>query len=159
MCYGTQMNKHALPQRPPVQAVPDYELDGYGWAMAQARLLRERQEQGLDWDNVAEEIESMGKQQAQSAESQLRVVLTHWLKWKHQPSRRSRSWSNSVKEHLRRFDRFLSRNPSLKPLLDQILADAYSDARFDASEQTGLEIETFREAPPSWDEIRGPLPD
>ncbi len=151
------MNKHAHPVR--IDPSPDYEDDGYGWAMSQAALLRARQSEAIDWDNVAEEIESMGKQQAQSARSQLRIILLHQLKWRHQPSFRSRSWSNSIREHLRRFDRILAKNPSLKPKLDELRMEAYSDARFDASQETGFDIDSFPEEPPSWEEIRGPLPD
>ena len=36
-----------------------YEEDLYAWSYEQASLLRARQSDGLDWDNLAEEIESM----------------------------------------------------------------------------------------------------
>lgn len=153
------MNKHSPPIRAEEALAPDYGTDGYGWALAQARLLREQRADAIDWDNVAEEIEDMGKQVRQTAESNLRVALVHILKWGHQPVFRGRSWTNSIREHLRRFDRVLSRNPSLKPELSEILADAYSDARFDAAQETGLEVSVFPDTPPSWEEIRGPLPD
>lgn len=153
------MNKHAHPLRSKPASSPDYHRDGYGWGLSQAALLRARRTEAVDWDNVAEEIEGMSKQVWQTAESNLRIALIHFLKWRHQPERRGRSWSNSVREHLKRFDRVVRRNPSLKPELDEILSDAYSDARFDASEETGLDIGTFPEEPPSWEEIRGTVPD
>jgi hypothetical protein len=138
---------------------PSYSDDGYGWAMAQGRLLRERRVEAIDWDNVAEEIESTGRAEASAAESRLRLVLMHQLKWTYQPAFRSRSWSNSIREHLKRFDRVLRKNPSLKLILDEILADAYADARLEASQETGFDIDTFPKEPPSWETIRGPLPD
>ena len=38
-----------------------YESDFYAWAMEQAALLRERRLDAADIDNIAEEIESMGR--------------------------------------------------------------------------------------------------
>jgi hypothetical protein len=153
------MNKQAHPVSARREAIPPYDEDAYGWAMAQARFLREQRLEAIDWENVAEEIESMGRGERKSAESQLRIVLMHRLKWMHQPTHRGRSWQNSIGEHLRRFDRVMSENPSLKPKLDSIRAEAYREARYEASQETGLDIDTFPEEPPSWDAIRGPLPD
>jgi hypothetical protein len=34
---------------------------------------------GLDWENVAEEIESVGRSELHAVESQLRVALTHLI--------------------------------------------------------------------------------
>ena len=35
---------------------PLYETDFYSWAMQQAQLLRDRQLEELDWNNIIEEI-------------------------------------------------------------------------------------------------------
>jgi hypothetical protein len=153
------MNKPDHPRAAAIVPSPRYDDDAYGWAMAQARHLRDRRFDAIDWDNVAEEIESMGRGEVKAARSQLRVALIHRLKWLFQPGFRGRSWTNSVREHLKRFDRELRDNPSLKSQIDQIKADAYSDARYEAAQETGLDIDIFPEEPPSWDEIRGPLPD
>lgn len=40
--------------------IPRYEDDFYGWAMAEADLLRQRRLNELDIDNLIEELESMG---------------------------------------------------------------------------------------------------
>jgi hypothetical protein len=148
------MNKPAKIKVP--TASPDYDADGYGWAMAQGRLLRERQVDAIDWDNVAEEIETMGRSEFDSVESALRVALMHILKWEHQPMLRSRSWAASVTVQLRHFDRRLRKNPGLKSQLNRMLDDAYSDAREDAAAETGLSLSIFPETPPSWEEIRAP---
>ncbi len=137
-------------------ASPPYEIDAYGWSLAQTRLLRERQYERIDWENIAEEIESLGQREKRALESVLVIVLAHQLKWEYQPVYRCRSWENSITEHLRRFDRMLAENPSLKAKLDDILIDAYRHARFEASQETGLLMETFPEGPPSWETIRSP---
>ena len=40
----------------------------------------------------------MGEEQYDKLESALRVLMLHLLKWDHQPDRRSRSWTASVRE-------------------------------------------------------------
>lgn len=153
------MNKPSRPEPPFATASPPYELDGYGWAMAQARLIREHRIDEIDWDNVAEEIESVGRSEWRSVQSALRVVILHQLKWRHQVTFRCRSWSQSIDEHLRRFDHEVSENPGLKPHLDQIKAEAHRRARNEAAQETGLDLALFPVDPPSWDDIRAPLED
>ena len=45
-------------------AEPLYDRDFYTWCMEQARLVQERRFAELDIDNVVEELESLGKEQA-----------------------------------------------------------------------------------------------
>ena len=150
------MNKPSFPVAPFEPTSPPYDVDAFGWSMAQARLIRERRLDEIDWDNVAEEIESVGKSEQRAIESNLRIVLVHHLKWAFQPFYRSRSWANSIAEHLRRFDRSIDENPSLKPKLAAIMDEAYTQARFEAARETGLAVESFPDAPPSWEELRAP---
>src|SRR5215210_3468992 len=76
-----------------------YEQDFYTWSLEQARLVRDGRWDVVDRENVAEEIESLGREQFAKPESALRVLLTHMLKWDRQPERRSRSWILSIKAH------------------------------------------------------------
>lgn len=148
------MNKPSRPTPPFAPASPPYELDGYGWAFAQARLLREGRFDLVDVQNLAEEIESVGKSEQRAAENNLRLVLIHQLKWRYQPERRGKSWVGSIREHLRRFDRIMAKNPSLKSQLEEIRAEAYREARFDAGEETGLGEDALPEDALRWEEIR-----
>ena len=56
-----------------------YDTDFYAWTQEQAALLWDQQAQALDYANLAEEVESLGKSQQQALESHLEVVLTHLL--------------------------------------------------------------------------------
>jgi Domain of unknown function DUF29 len=94
-----------------------YEHDYYTWTSAQAQALRERKVSGLDWDNLAEEVEDLGKAERHRLESHLESLLMHLLKWAYQPQRRSRSWSNSIREDRFRIQRVLRDNPGLKAIL------------------------------------------
>src|SRR5215207_4864902 len=75
-----------------------YERDFYSWTQEQGRLLRQGAWAQIDRDNIAEEIETLGRSEFDKLESALRILLLHLLKWDHQPAMRSRSWVLSIKE-------------------------------------------------------------
>src|SRR5947208_2217606 len=68
----------------------EYEHDFYSWLMDQARHVRDGRWEAVDRENLAEEIESLGREQFNKLESALRVLMMHVLKWDHQPQSRSR---------------------------------------------------------------------
>jgi ribosomal protein L29 len=140
----------------------DYEEDFYAWTVEQARLLRSGEFSSIDVENVAEEIESLGRSDKRQIESRLTVLLTHLLKWQMQSAMRSSSWSGTIREQRRRIQKLLRESPSLRPFVPETLAEAYSDAREDAAEETGLpETEFPAECPFTSDEVlsRGFLPE
>jgi hypothetical protein len=61
------------PSDAPVEAA--YERDFYSWLMDQARHLRDGRFEALDCDNLAEEIESLGREQFNKLISALRVLI------------------------------------------------------------------------------------
>ncbi|MBV8360820.1 MAG: DUF29 domain-containing protein, partial [Deltaproteobacteria bacterium] len=67
-----------------------YERDYYTWALEQARALRARSSEALDWENLAEEVEGLARTEARELKSRLEVLLVHLLKWRYQPNKRSR---------------------------------------------------------------------
>ena len=125
----------------PVRA--EYERDFYSWLLEQARHLREGRFEALDCDNLAEEIESSGREQFNKLVSALRVLMAHMLKWDHQPSLRSRSWVLSIQEQRLEIADVLSDNPGLRPRIDEAIARAYRRARIEAARETGLDEATF----------------
>ena len=66
--------------------------------MRQAELLREGRLAEIDAAAIAEEIDDVGEEEYHRLESALRVLMLHLLKWDHQPERRSRSWTLSIRE-------------------------------------------------------------
>jgi hypothetical protein len=119
------------------------ERDLYSWAVRQARLLREGRVAEIDAVAIAEEIDDVGEEQYHRLESALRVLMTHLLKWDHQPAARSRSWAITVREQRRRVARQLRKNPGLQARWDEALKEAYEDARDEAAKETGLPTRTF----------------
>ena len=126
-----------------VPASPDYDADGYGWAMAQAALIRERRFDAIDWDNVAEEIETMGRSERNAYYSQLVRVLLHMLKWEAQPARRGMSWWLSIMNGRDDALHALRQNPGLKPELAEMHVAALDQARHKAWIETGIPKSVF----------------
>ena len=131
-----------------------YEHDAHAWAFEQAAAIRARRWADLDVDNLAEEIESLGRSEYNMLVAELTVVLHHLLKWRFQPERRGRSWSLTIAEHRDRIQRSLRDSPSLKARRADAVADAYRSARRLAAGETELRLSTFPSACPfAWEDI------
>jgi len=131
-----------------------YWGDFYSWLMEQAAHLRAGNWDALDRENLAEEIESLGREQFNKLESALRVLLMHTLKWDFQPRLRSRSWVLSIEAQRLELDNVLSDNPGLKPRIAEATARAYRRAQIEAANETGPEMNEFPvECPYSWNDI------
>jgi hypothetical protein len=138
----------ARPKSPEKTEKSPYERDFYTWAMQQAALLRERRLDELDVENVAEEIESLGRSEASELRSCLRIILGHLLKWQYQPTRRSKSWRNTIGRERDNYELILEENPGLKSRQLELFARAYRVARKDAARETSLALERFPPACP-----------
>jgi hypothetical protein len=125
-----------------------YETDPYTWAMRQADALRRRSANEIDWENVAEEIESVGKTEARELRSRYAVLLAHLLKWLFQPEKRTRSWETTIVTQRESARDHPTENPGLKSLVDGLFAKAYREARGNAALETDMPLETFPEANP-----------
>ena len=126
-----------------MQTDTNYEKDFYKWSLDQAKLLRSGKLIDADIENIAEEIESMGKSEKRELISRLKILLIHLLKWDYQPSRQSKSWKNTIKVQRMEITDHLEDNPSLKYKLDEILVKAYNRSRIEAATETGLDETTF----------------
>jgi hypothetical protein len=54
-----------------------YDQDFYRWALQQSQLLRERQFDQVDWQNVIEEIEDLGRSQYRALTSAVEQLTWH----------------------------------------------------------------------------------
>ena len=125
-----------------------YEEDGYSWALEQAALLRARRLDQIDIENIAEEIESLGKSFANELRSRYGTLVMHLLKWQLQPDRRSNSWAGTIRRERIAITKHLRDNPGLKPRRQELLADCYDEAVQAAVAETDLPPRTFPEACP-----------
>lgn len=142
------------PYAKPLLPASIYERDLYAWSHEQAALLRAGRFDEIDAENIAEEILDVGKTEYRVLESALRVLLTHMLKWDHQPDKRTRSWENTIAIQRHHAMRQLRDNPSLKSRRAEAVTEAFADARREASSETDMELDRFPEACPyNWDAI------
>jgi hypothetical protein len=125
-----------------------YDRDFYAWTHEQAALLRSGRLDAADIDNIAEEIESMGRSEKRELVSRLAVLLQHLLKWRFQPDFRSNSWRLTIEEQRNSLADHLDENPSLRAQLDRALETAYRSARLKAAAETGLARDSFPEVCP-----------
>lgn len=120
-----------------------YHLDFYQWTQRQGELLRVEEWEQLDWQHIAEEIESLGKKDKRQVQSWLAVLITHLLKWEYQPDKRSPSWRKTLKEQRFRLALVLNDSPSLKVGLPEFVAVVYLYAVENAADETGLDRKLF----------------
>ncbi|HEY7576199.1 MAG TPA: DUF29 family protein, partial [Acetobacteraceae bacterium] len=74
-----------------------YDTDLVLWSKAQAAALRRRAANEIDWDNVAEEIESLGKNDRRELQSRLQIVLDHLIRLAVSPASAPRhGWERTV---------------------------------------------------------------
>ena len=133
-------------RRPP--AAPLYETDLHAWAMEQAALIRHLRPTGLDAENIAEELETLGRSEKREILSRLDILLLHLLKFRFQPENRKGGWEATIKVQRSRLKKVLAENPSLGRLPAEQLADEYQDVRLEATVETGLPETTFPETCP-----------
>jgi hypothetical protein len=121
----------------------NYETDFYAWALDQAARIRALAVPGLDVENVAEEIESLGRRDKRELYNRSRVLLLHLLKWRFQPERRGVSWLSTIKEQRLQLDGVLGESPSLRRTLPEVVAKSYQQAAAQAALETTLPTTIF----------------
>jgi hypothetical protein len=125
-----------------------HKEDFHAWCFDQANLIRENKIEDLDLENIAEEIESLGKSEESELQNRLSLLISHLLKWKYQPERRSKSWMFTIKEQRKKIKKHLFKHPSLNRNLNESFDDSYSDAVMRAEKETKLDIDIFPETMP-----------
>ncbi len=115
-----------------------YERDFAEWSERQAEALRRRAANEIDWENVAEEIESLGRSDRREIRSRLAVICEHLLKWRFQPERRSNNWRGSIIEARGQIADLIEESPSLTAYPASVLGAAYRRGRERAEVDTGI---------------------
>jgi hypothetical protein len=114
-----------------------YDEDFFLWTRDQARRLRSIAAAGsnveLDWDHLAEEIESVGNSERREIRSRLETVIEHLLKLQHSPALEPRNgWIDTVRRERRRIELVLEDSPSLRRELPELVRKAYEGGVLDA---------------------------
>lgn len=120
-----------------------YHTDFYAWSLKAAELVRACRFDELNLNDLAEELENMGKKEKNEIASRLVILLAHLLKWQFQPAYRSGSWRGSIIEQRKQILRQFKFSPSVKPYFLEAIEDAYPDAVDVAVDETGLPVTVF----------------
>jgi hypothetical protein len=140
----------AISSKPSV-VVPLYERDYYSWAQGQARALRERRPDQIDWENLAEEADDLARRTADALEGQCETLVEHLLKiavaTESVRKNNLRLWRASVRNARHKIGILLRRNPSLRARSDELFADAWPVGRNSALAKLDLDDEAIPEAP------------
>jgi hypothetical protein len=132
----------------PTRRAASYEADFYAWTLDQAEKLRARRHNELDWENLAEEVESVGRSQKTEIRNRLVVLLHHLLKWEYQPDRRCHSWQSTIGEQRTHIEGVIEDSPSLRDFPAEVLDAVYPAARRKAALETKLALGVFPERSP-----------
>ena len=131
-----------------------YKRDYYGWVQDQVQALRARRVEDVDWENVAEEVEDLGKSERRAIESQLVRLIEHLLKLQFAPDAvvksNAREWELTIRDARLMLRRLLEQSPSLRPQMPEMFQFAYQRGRLVALRKTRLPDDAIPESCP-WD--------
>ena len=108
-----------------------YNRDFNLWIEQMADAVRNRDTKAMDWNNLLEEIEDMGRSEKRSLESYLERLVEHILKlkyWETEKARNYKHWQVEVVNFRNRIFRLLDRSPSLKNYMKRVYSRIFEDA-------------------------------
>ncbi|MBM0743910.1 DUF29 domain-containing protein [Phormidium sp. CLA17] len=106
-----------------------YHQDFVAWCEDTVAKLKDRDIEGLDFEALIEEIESLGLRDKRELESRLRVLLAHILKRSYiQNSYDYRGWQNTIAEQRGELELLLKQSPSLKNYFVEVFEDSWRHA-------------------------------
>ena len=115
-----------------------YRRDGYAWAKQQAEALRRRDLRAIDWDNVIEEIEAVGRAERKPWVSNCAQALEHMLAIEHCKTATPANledWEAGIRAFRGAMADAVDASRSLQGEYDEILAMAWKIGRRGAVER------------------------
>jgi hypothetical protein len=124
-----------------------YERDFFAWTQQQAELLRRKAAGGptpdLDFENLAQEIESLGKRDRRALASHTARIIEHLLKLQYSRAEEPRpGWESSVDVHRSKAGRILADSPDLKTEMETRLRESYDDGWRFAARSLRIELDS-----------------
>ena len=112
-----------------------YREDPWTWTQEQADALRRRDIGTIDWENVIEEIETLGRSEERAWVSHCTNTIAHLLKIEYLRSAENLNhWRREIRAFRKGMFRALEENPGMKGRLARLLARAWRYGRADAVE-------------------------
>ena len=127
-----------------------YDEDFVRWTEIQAKALRDAARAGanlpLDWENLADEVEDLGKSRRSEMNNRIMTIIEHLLKLECSPaSDPRRGWVRTVARERLHVEDVLKENPSLR----REAADAVEAGMRRAAKLVALDFHLYDEAAPA----------
>ncbi len=132
-----------------------YESDFLLWTQDAVAKIKARDFDHVDFENLIEEIEALGRSEKKELASRLETLLAHLLKRIYiDMPQEFNEWERTIREQRRRLTQALKKTPSLKSVWDELFDDAwelaldtvrddYSNYQFPDIWQFGRDIDTM----------------
>lgn len=101
------------------------------WIEEVKERIKNQNFEDMDWDNLLDEIDDMGKSQKRSLESYLELLIAHVLKlqyWESEREKNTKHWKVEVANFRNRINRLLRQNPSFSKYMTEVYAEIFQDA-------------------------------
>jgi len=136
-----------------------YETDLVAWSERNAELLRAGRFSEVDIENVAEEIESLGRSDKRQLKNRIAEIIEHKLKLYlltgYDREANERGWKDSIRKQQRGIEDLFEESPSLRTsLTPEFLTKCYKAGADDFERSDfGSYARPPRECPFTWEEI------
>ncbi len=127
-----------------------YDEDFVRWTEVQAKALRDAARAGanlpLDWENLAEEVEDLGKSRRSELNNRIGTIIEHLLKLECSPALDPRrGWIRTIARERLHVGDVLKENPSLR----QEIGDAIESGIQRSRKLVSLDFQLYDEATPA----------
>jgi hypothetical protein len=103
-----------------------YNTDFFAWLKEQATVLRARNFDCVDVDNLVEELDAMAGSLRRELKSRLHTLLVHLLKCQYtRAAQHERGWKLTIREQRHQIKDLLKDSPSLHFHLPELFIDAW----------------------------------
>ena len=127
-----------------------YDTDYYLWIEETVKKLQTQDFNDIDWENLIEEVASLGRSEKRAIKSLLTRLFEHLLKlayWESERSYNQNHWLREIRNFRKQIKDELKASPSLKNYLREVFEECYQDSRELISDISGLPLDTFSSSP------------
>jgi hypothetical protein len=123
-----------------------YDQDFYQWIETTVKNLENKEYEAIDWENLIEEVASLGRSEKRRIDSLLTRLLEHLLKlayWDSEKLNNANHWRKEIRNFRIQLNKALKDSPSLKSFANSILTECYQDACKLFSDHSAIDLKSL----------------